>query len=631
MRKSLLLLILALLVSNIVIVSAQEMTDVGTPRNETLIFQTFDRQASNPDQQNPLMDYVIWRGFRELGWSYLWETDTSNGAAYPELATAMPEVLNDEHTKFRFSVRQGVYWSDGVEFTADDIKYTLDTYFGDQSSCLTFFGVAVIKNYVKSYNQIDKYTMEVETINPAYDFATSMGVATWGPRLNIVPKHVFEKQANLCEFKNPNPVTLGAYTVKEYDTNGFWQLWQLRDDWQRSGWAALDKDGFMPKYVLYKDYGPEETRSLSFVQNAYDVDTFMSPESIKAAQAMNPAITTFSPKMPYHNMDDACSYGVMLNLQRPPYDQVNVRWALTLALDLKSVGINSLSGEFRASAIPLADTQVKHPVYYEPLKPWLQDFTLSDGYKPFDASFGDELAADLKATGAANIPDDTTAFGMGWWKYDVDEAGKLLQAAGFSKGADGNWNLPDGKPWTVDFVIPGDWNKVMQRVGFSIADSWRKAGIQVNLRQVDNAEFGVVQDTNAQRSVMLNWTNCIFANDFLTGWRTLQIKYIQPFDSNTINNGANQYQWSNKKVDELVTKAAAMDTTTEEFHDIGRQVIKEFITDMAYINLMGIPTTIPTNETYWTNFPKQDNYYAVPYSWWSSAKVIVANIKPTGQ
>ena len=29
-----------------------------------------------------------------------------------------------------------------------------------------------------------------------------------------------------------------------------------------------------------------------------------------------------------------------------------------------------------------------------------------------------------------------------------------------------------------------------------------------------------------------------------------------------------------------------------------------------------IPTTIPTNNYYWTNWPKQDNYYAEPYSCW---------------
>ncbi len=52
---------------------------------------------------------------------------------------------------------------------------------------------------------------------------------------------------------------------------------------------------------------------------------------------------------------------------------------------------------------------------------------------------------------------------------------------------------------------------------------------------------------------------------------------------------------------------------------------------MAYINMMNIPTTIPTNSTYWTNFPKQDNVYAVPYTWWSSFKKILLKLQPTGQ
>ena len=51
---------------------AQEMTDVGTPRNETLIVQTFDGKTANPNAQNPFNLYAIWRGFRELGWSFLW-------------------------------------------------------------------------------------------------------------------------------------------------------------------------------------------------------------------------------------------------------------------------------------------------------------------------------------------------------------------------------------------------------------------------------------------------------------------------------------------------------------------------------------------------------------------------------
>lgn len=631
MRKGILLfaLVFLLVFTSVSVVYAQEMTDVGTPRNETLIFQTFDRQTATPDQHNPLMNFAIWRGFRELGWGFLWETDTGTGESYPELAAEMPIPLNDEYTSFEVRLKEGIYWSDGVEFTAADVIFTLDAYF-ELRGTSTWFGVNRITTYVSDYEQIDDYTVRIDTINPAYDFSTVLGVYTWGSAFIIVPKHIFEQQENLAEFRNTYPVTIGPYVVKEFDPNGFWQLWELREDWQRSAWGWMDQDGYMPRYILYKDFGPEETRSLSFVQNQYDVDTFMSPESIKAAQSRNEYITTFSPDMPYHNMDDACSYGVLMNLQRSPLDLREVRWALALALDLKSVGINSVSGEFIASPLPMVDTQILRPIYFEPLIPWLQEFALPDGYKPFDANFTVDLAAMLEEMGAENIPEDTSAFGIGWWKYDPEEAGRLLESVGFSKNGDGNWVLPSGEEWVLDFVIPGDWNKVMQRVGFSMADSWRKAGIQVNVRQVDNAEFGVVQNTNSERTAMLNWTNCIFTPNYLNSWNNVELQYVQPADSTDTNDG-NQYQWSNEIVDDLVHQAKQLETTTEEFRQIGREIIQQFVTDMAYINIMNIPTTIPTNEYYWTNFPKRDNYYAVPYTWWSSVKEIVVNIEPTGR
>jgi peptide/nickel transport system substrate-binding protein len=612
------------------------MTDVGTPRHETLIFQTFDRQTQTPDQHNPLMSYAIWRGFRELAWGWLWEMDTGTGEPYPELAADMPEVLNDEHTLFRFKLKEGIYWSDGVEFTADDVIYTLDVYFEDQGKTLTWFGIPVITNYVKSYKKIDDYTLEIETVNPAFDFVTVLGVNTWGGRLDIVPKHIFEQQEDLSQFRNTYPVTLGPYVVKEFDPSGFWQLWELRDDWQRSAWGWMDQDGYMPKYILYKDFGPEETRSLSFVTNQYDVDTFMSPDSIKAAQARNKYIKTFSPKMPYHNMDDACGYGVLMNVLRPPLDLVEVRWALALSLDLKSVGINALSGEMKVSPLPLVDWQVLRPVYFEPLLPWLRDLELPDGYKPFDEGFAVDLADILREIGVAEseIPQTeealSTAFGVGWWKYDPEEAERLLNSVGITKNADGNYVLPDGTVWELQLVIPGDWNKVMQRVGFSMADSWRKSGIQVNVRQVDNAEYSRVENYNIDKEgALLNWTNCHFVPNYLYNWRFWTTANINPADSDQTN--YNQLQWGNETVDSLLQEATQLETTSERFLEIGREIVKEYVTNMAYINVMNIPTTIPTNEYYWTNFPKQDNYYAQPYSWWSSIKETVVNIQPTGR
>jgi peptide/nickel transport system substrate-binding protein len=575
-----------------------------------------------------MLAYARWRGFRELGWGWLWETDTGTGKSYGELADGPVEVLNDEHTKFRINLKSGIYWSDGVEFTADDVIYTLDTNFACKDVATRVSGVI---NFIKegSWVKIDNNTVEVETKNPAYDFQQNMGVRTWGSNFVPLPKHVFEKE-KACEFKNTYPTTLGPYVVKEFDQNGFWHLWELREDWERSAWADLDQDGFMPKYVLYKDFGPEETRSLSFVKNAYDVDTFMSPDTIKAIQELNENVTTFSDTMPYHNMDDACTWGMLINLQKSPYDLKEVRWAMALSLDLKTAGINALSGEYIASPLPMASTQILRPIYFDSLIPWLQEFTLDDGYKPFDPKYAADLAAALAKSGAKNIPDDTTAFGVGWWKYDVEQAAKLLDSVGFTKNADGNWLMPNGQPWVVQLTTPGDWNKPMQRLGFAVADSWRTAGIQVNVRQVDEAEHATVQYVNGLREVQFMWTNCTFTPSWLGAWRELRPGLINPADSMD-RNGGNRQQWENETVFKLVSDSLTLNQESEEFYENGRLIMKEFVKDMSWINLMDIPTTIPTNEYYWTGFPKADNYYAVPYSWWSSAKEMVAGVKPTGR
>lgn len=608
------------------------MTDVGTPRSETLIVQTFDGRAANASAQNPMNSYAIWRGFRELGWSWLWEMDTATGESYPELAAGPVEVLNDEHTQFRVKLREGVYWSDGVEFTADDVIYSLDTYTKYRSQ---LGRVAVVANFVKSWKQVDKYTFEVETSRPSFDFQTVMGVYTWGSQFVIVPKHIFEPQGDqVVTFQNTNAVTLGPYKIKEFDPNGAWQLWELREDWERSGWGNLGQP--KPKFVLYKDFGAEETRALAFVQNQYDVDTFMSPDSIQAAKGRNPNIESFSPTFPYHDMNDACSYGVYINLQKAPYDKPEVRWALALALNMQQVGISSMSGQFKAGALPLADTPITGPLYYEPLQSWLEELTLADGYKPYNTNFGAELSDALAAQGvdASQLPTGDAVekgFGMGWWKHDPAQAAKLLESVGMKKGADGFFALEDGSPWVIEFVIPGDWNKVIQRIGFSIADSWRQAGFNINTRQVDNGEWTTVQNTNARNELMINWgQSCTYNVNWQNSWRQFDAKYVLPVDSTDALNG-NIMRVTDQRIFDIVADSAQLPTDDPQFLANGQDIAKYLTEDMQMINLMNIPTTIPTNKTYWTNFPKQDNFYAAPYTWWSSFKKTVVSIEPTGQ
>jgi peptide/nickel transport system substrate-binding protein len=171
----------------------------------------------------------------------------------------------------------------------------------------------------------------------------------------------------------------------------------------------------------------------------------------------------------------------------------------------------------------------------------------------------------------------------------------------------------------------------MQRVGFSIADSWTKAGFKVNARQVDNSEFTTVQNTNTLLTTMVNWsTSCVFNTNFVNNWRSWNADNVKPVDSSEQLSG-NANRITDQVIFDKIAEAGAMDMSTPEFLTAGQDIIKQMITNMYYINMMNIPTTIPTNDTYWTNFPKQENAYAVPYTWWSSFKKILANIEPVGQ
>lgn len=619
----------------LVTAASAQVTDVGTPRNETLIVQTFDGRSSNAAQMNPLNRYAHWRGFRELGWSYLWEMDTSTGESYPELAAGFPEVLNDDHTKFRVKIREGVHWSDGEEFTTDDIIFTIDTAFKYRDK------LSNVTNYVtflKDWTKIDDYTFEVETLKPSYDFVTRMGVYTWGSHIVWLPEHVLAPLGDeIVTYTNENPVLLGPYTVKEFDPNGFWQLWERRADWERSGWGNLGEP--TPKYILYKDFGTEETRSLAFVQNQYDIDTFMSPDTIEAAQRRNPAIETFAPVFPFHDMNDACGWGVYFNLQKAPYDIKELRWALALSLDLQQVGINALNGQFKSTALPVADTPVTRPIFHEPLRDFLKNLTLADGYKPFDTSFNQELVKVLAEQGVdpEKLPEGdgiVDAFGFGWWKHDPAEAEKLLASVGITKGSDGFYALPDGSPMVLEFVYPADWNKILQRLGFSIADSWRQAGFNINARQVDNGEFNTYMRTNARFQMTIAWNQqCVFNANWRNNWRQWSPEFVLPADSTDADQrlDGNYVRITDPRIFDLVAAGASVPTSDPKMAELGRDIQEIVVEEMYMLPLMSIPTTIPTNSTYWTNYTKADNFYALPYSWWSSLKKTVVNIEPTGK
>ena len=96
---------------------AQQMTDVGTPRAETLIVDMLNARVGNPENMNMYQQGVTTNhGYHQMAGALLYDIDTAKGTQIPDLAAAMPEALNEDFTKFKVALREGMTWSDGQPF-----------------------------------------------------------------------------------------------------------------------------------------------------------------------------------------------------------------------------------------------------------------------------------------------------------------------------------------------------------------------------------------------------------------------------------------------------------------------------------------------------------------------------------
>ena len=94
--------------------SAEAMTDVGTPRAQTLIVEPDGGATANPGQFNPYMSGTSASfGMHQLMWAEgLWEVNTMTGETIPTYADGMAEH-NEDFTEWTIKIKPDLKWSDG--------------------------------------------------------------------------------------------------------------------------------------------------------------------------------------------------------------------------------------------------------------------------------------------------------------------------------------------------------------------------------------------------------------------------------------------------------------------------------------------------------------------------------------
>src|SRR5882757_7300673 len=106
-------------------------------------------------------------------------TRDNKGDLQPALATSWEAI---DPTTMRFHLRQGVKFSDGVDFTADDVVFTINRVQDPKAG----YGQAARISQVQSTTAIDKYTVEIKT--KAVFPTLALGLSD----IVVEPKHYFE-------------------------------------------------------------------------------------------------------------------------------------------------------------------------------------------------------------------------------------------------------------------------------------------------------------------------------------------------------------------------------------------------------------------------------------------------------
>lgn len=142
-----------------------------------------------------------------------------DGNMVPFLAAEIPTVENggvsEDLTTITWKLKEGVLWSDGTPFTADDVVFTWQYCVDEAMSCATLVNF----NGVANVEAIDPLTVKVTFDAPKpFPYAPFVGQTS-----SIVQKAQFEacmgEAALTCTDQNFMPVGTGPYVVSDFRAN----------------------------------------------------------------------------------------------------------------------------------------------------------------------------------------------------------------------------------------------------------------------------------------------------------------------------------------------------------------------------------------------------------------------------
>ena len=556
-------------------VSASGLKEV--PRNRTHIFMGGGREGQ-------FIDHELWNPYaigsnHQIGPNIIYEPLAFYSAFADEelLWLAESYEYNDDFTELTIKTRQGINWSDGVPFSAEDVAYTLDT--------LREIGSAVrwgvdVQQFVDAVELVDENTVLIKLKVPAPRFFYFM-TYKYDIGVYIVPKHIFEGEDwttfKAFDLEKGWPVTTGPFTVVA--TSPEQKIFDRRDSW----WAADQGLAPMPQMerVIRLPAPPEQQAIQAFITNEIDTGFTMQPTSFTTIFAENEAITTHSGREAPYGYLDWWPVSMYVNNEKEPYNDARVRWALSYFIDRQQVVDIGWSGANTISRIPMPPYPPLQR-YFDKIEPIFEQYNTSE--------------------------------------FNPEKGTALLEDAGFTKDGDGNWMKPDGTPFVIDAMFP----QFLSGMALVVVEQLKNQGIDV--RPSSPPDY-LDRFSSGDYEVQFFGHGGSVRDPYYTMRLYQGSSKAVPGDHQV-----NFSKWSNPEYDAIVdqvfiTPMDDYETLENLFYD-GMAI---WLPELPDIPLTELYHRIGHNNTYWTNWPEGDDAYVNGASWHLTHLMVLWNLEAVEQ
>jgi len=472
---------------------------------------------------------------------------------------------SDDLKSYTITLRKGVQWSDGQDFTAADVAFTLDLI----QKYPALDGTAIWP-ILDSYKQVDDYTIQFN-LKDVFTQADTRIL-----QLRPVPQHTWSSVDDPVKFTNDKPVGTGPFTEVTFSPTVY-TICRNPHYWQK-GLPYVD-------CLRYPAYSGNDAVNAALINGEVDWAGNYVPDIQKTYVDKDPTHRGY-----YFWPEGAKPVALYLNTTKPPFDDVNVRIAISEAFD--------------RSAIPDA---VYGPGY------------ITGDVNPLGLSTG--RYKDWISQAAL---DKANSLGVGG--FNQDAAKKLLDDAGLKVGSDGFRTNKDGSPLAIKLqTVNGwtDWTAAAQVIAQSLQDVGLNASI-------DTPEFGtwITNLQSATYDMSMGWA------DYLrTPWdfydHTMDSAFlVKGADGKVTANATTWAHWSSPDTDKLLKDFTLTIDPAKQLDIIG-QIEMAYVTNVVSIPVMWNALWYEYDSIRFTDFPTKDNWYAQGSPWenvGNSALVVALHI-----